>query len=97
MLFCLKPAAFVLVIALELESKGRYVVASVGSPMMGIVPLPLGAALDMVPPTDRYPSHLVSAEIGSRASGDHGVTGKLGRTCLLLAVAEAEVDEFGAI
>ena len=71
--------------------------ANMGSPIMGIVPLPLGAALDAVPRTDRYPSRLVSAEIGSRASGDHGVTGKLGRACLLLVVTEAEVDEFGVI
>lgn len=52
--------------------------------MMGIVSLQLGAVLDTVSPVDRSLSHLFSAEIGSRASGDHGVTGKLGGTCLLL-------------
>lgn len=76
MLFCLKPAAFALVVALELESKARYVVANMGSPVMDVVPLPLGAALDMVSPTDQYPSCLLSVEIGGRASGAHGVAGK---------------------
>lgn len=61
MLFSLKPAAFVLVIALEFEIKGRYIVASMGSAMMGIMPLAFRAALYMVPPMDWYSSCLVSA------------------------------------
>lgn len=52
MIFSLKSTAFVLVIALELESKGRSVVANMGSPMMCVMPLQLGAALDLIPPTD---------------------------------------------
>lgn len=72
-----ETCCFWVIIAFELDSKGRYIMASIGSPMVAIVQL--GAVLDTVPPIDRSPSHL------SRASGDHGVTGKLGRTCLLLA------------
>ena len=57
MQFCLKLAAFVLAVALELESKGRYVVAIMGGPVMGIVPSRLAAVLDTVPPprTDTLP------------------------------------------
>lgn len=48
--------------------------------------LQLGAALDTVPPTtNRSLSPLVPAAIDGGASGGDGVTGKLGRTCLLLA------------
>jgi len=47
----------VLAVALELESKGRYVVAIMGGPVMGIVPSRLAAVLDTVPPprTDTLP------------------------------------------
>lgn len=55
MLVCLKPAAFALVMALELESKGRYVMANMGNPSC---PCSLGLPWTRFPPPPTDPSPL---------------------------------------